>query len=269
MVFLNANIDTIVNGQIRYDQIIPDCTVSTLLDIFRNKFCCEFIPDEPRKKIRIELFNEALDDSPASDLTRFMTKKPVINHAAKYKQLKLSADKGQMLIYQTDSDGVTGVVAATPDYLSKTLPEIASQYPDAVIDRTLGSIYREGFSADRHVRDVVGSINCDYMAVEDKELEVEKKESPDTLVHIFISASLAAIQAPFAGLSRSLNSQIVLDNEPRASGDSVETGQKKTELKPMLCFTAHVSGMKYARVFTRSIEQGDISFDIANYLSDG
>ncbi len=244
MVFLNNNIDTIVNGQIRYDQIVPDCTVSTILDIYRNKFCCEFIPNEIIKSIKIVLFDELMNSKATHEVTNLITKKPVINHAAKYKQLKLSADKGPMLIDQTDADGITERMPATPDYLSKTIPEIAAQYPEAVIDKTRGWIYREGFSADRVVREIIGCINCDYMAEEDKDLEAEKKESPDTLVQIDALVETNG-EAPFVGTSRTLNSKIVLDSEPRESSDSTDKSQNKTELKPMLCFTAHLSGKKF------------------------
>jgi hypothetical protein len=243
MVFLNANIDTIVNGRIRYAQIVPDCTVSALLDIFRVKFCCEFLPDETNKKVRIELFNELLDSAPYSDLTAMLTKKPVINHGAVYKQLRLTSDRGAILTVQSGADGAPETVPSTPDCLSKTPHEVAALYPDAIVDRALGYIYREGFAADNAVRSMVGSLQSDYMAQEEEGLEAEKKESPDTLVHIGAFGGTRWI-APFAGASRSLNSTIVLDNEPRGGGADADTAQKKTELKAMLCFTAHTAGRR-------------------------
>ena len=102
MVFLNNNIDTIVNAEIRYDQIVPSCNISTILDIFRYKFCCEFIPDEARRSVRIVLFNEIADGNASQDLTRLLTAPISINHGGKYKQVKLSAEKGPVLSYSND-----------------------------------------------------------------------------------------------------------------------------------------------------------------------
>lgn len=235
MVFLNNNIDTIVNAEIRYDQLVPDCTVSTILDIFRNKFCCEFIPDETQKTIRIVLFKEVLAEDAKYSLTDKLTSFPVINHAAKYKQVKLSADKGPMLTYSTDDP--PRLTSTTPDFLSKTLPEIASLYPDAIIDSTRGWVYREGFSGDSTIREVVGCMNCDYFA--GGNLETEKKESPDVMVNIEAETVSSGL-APFVGLSRTLNSSIILDNEPRQSSGTSQNQQDKSELKPMLCFVAHI-----------------------------
>ena len=35
MVFLNNTIDTIVRGEIRFSQIVPDCMIKTILDVYR------------------------------------------------------------------------------------------------------------------------------------------------------------------------------------------------------------------------------------------
>ncbi len=125
---MNNNIDTIVNAEIRYDQIVPSCNISTILDIFRYKFCCEFIPDEARRSVKIVLFNEVADDNASQDLTRLLTAPISINHGGKYKQVKLSAEKGATLTYNYDEGKL---VSVTPDYLSKSVYEIAAMYPEA------------------------------------------------------------------------------------------------------------------------------------------
>lgn len=236
MVLLNNNIDTIVNAEIRYDQLVPDCNVSTILDIFRNKFCCEFIPDEVRKTVNIVLFNEVVDGSVSIDLTNRLTSSLIINHAAKYKQIKLSCDKGQILEVSDAGEGKTKLAPASPDYFSKPLQEILLANPDAIPHGGRGWIYKDGFTGDYRVRERVGSLNCDYFAGGD--LEAEKKESPDTLVSMEEESGPNGM-APFVGKSRSLNSSIVLDNEPRQGGSSTEKEKKESELKPMLCFVYH------------------------------
>lgn len=232
MVFLNNNIDTIVNSEIRYDQIVPDCNISTILDIFRYKFCCEFIPDETKKTIKIVLFNDIADSCARQDLTKLLTAPISINHGGKYKQIKLLAEKGAELSYNDESK----LISSSPDYQSKTVSEIASMYPEAFIDLTRGWIIREGYTPTDYVIEKVGTLNCDYYAGDT--LEAEKKESPDTLVSIEFD-TLSGGLAPFIGTTRAVNSKIVWSNEPTQTGETENSTQKKSELKPMLCFTGH------------------------------
>lgn len=249
MVFLNNNIDSIVNAEIRYDQLVPNCNISTILDIFRNKFCCEFIPDEAKRTVKIVLFNDVVDSKADQDLTKLLTEPINVNHGAKYKQVKLSADKGAVLTYNEEYK----LVSSTPDYLSKTLPEIAAMFPEAFIDLTRGWIIREGFTPLNYVVEKVGTLNCDYYA--GGTLETEKKESPDTLVGIEFE-TLSSGVAPFIGTTRAINSKIIWDNKPTQEGSKEDSTQKKSELKPMLCFTAHRpsrndAGTIYAYLDTR------------------
>lgn len=249
MVFLNNNIDTIVNAEIRYDQIVPNCNISTILDIFRYKFCCEFIPDESGRSVKIVLFNELIESKANQDLTKLLTTPININHGGKYKQVKLSAEKGQTLSYNDEGK----LVSLSPDYLSKSMYEIASMYPEAFIDLTRGWIIREGFTPVDYVIEKVGSLNCGYYA--GGTLEAEKKESPDTLVSIEFETLSSGI-APYIETTRAVNSKIVWNNEPTKGSNTENSTQEKAELKPMLCFTAHRSsrcdsGTVYAYLDTR------------------
>lgn len=232
MVFLNNNIDSIVNAEICYEQIVPSCNISTILDIFRYKFCCEFIPNEAARTVKIVLFNDIVDGNVSQDLTKLLTEPISINHGAKYRQVKLSSEKGAVLSYNDEHK----LVSETPDYLSKTIPEIAAMFPEAFIDLTRGWIIREGFTPLSYVIEKVGTLNCDYYA--GGTLETEKKESPDTLVGIEFE-TLSNGLAPFIGTTRAVNSKIVWSNEPTEGGSQDDSTQKKSELNPMLCFTAH------------------------------
>lgn len=228
-VFLNNNIDTIVNGEIRLDQIVPNCNVSTILNIFRNKYCCEFIPNENNKTVKIVLFNDVLDGRPTCDLSGLLTTSVSINHGAVFKQIRLSAEKGPVLSY----DSAVNLVSSSPDYLSKTMSDIEKAYPGAVVNKAFGIIYREGFYGDKPSVDIVGNLNCDYYAGGD--LEVGRKESPDVMVSI---GFFIGIQFPFVGVSRSVNSKLIWSDTSQQN-ETEDTKQDKSELKPMLCFTAH------------------------------
>lgn len=232
MVFLNNNIDSIVNAEIRYDQIVPSCNVSTILDIFRYKFCCEFIPDEAKRTVKIVLFNDVAAGKADQDLTKLLTQPISVNHGTKYKQVKLSAERGAVL---TNNDEYK-LVSSTPDYLSKTLPEIAAMFPEAFIEPVRGWIMREGFTPLNCIVEKVGTLNCDYHAR--GTLETEKKESPDTLVGIEFEGISNGL-APFIGTTRAINSKIVWNNTPSEGGGQEKSDQKKSELNPMLCFTGH------------------------------
>ena len=62
MVFINNTIDSLVNGTIRLAHLVPNCYCSTLLEVFRKKFCCEFIPDEVARTVRIEFFKDIIKE---------------------------------------------------------------------------------------------------------------------------------------------------------------------------------------------------------------
>ncbi|RHJ83555.1 hypothetical protein [Parabacteroides sp. AM08-6] len=231
MVFLNNNIDTIVDNKIRYEQLVPDCSISSVLDIFRNKFCCEFIPDEIHRTVRIELFNDVIERPVSQDLTKLLASPITINHGQAFKQLKLTCEKGPMITFQ----GGTDFVSATPDFLNKKLYEIKSAYPGAMISEPIGIIFREGYKGHFLTTEYVGSLNCDYYAGEN--LEDEEKQSPDVLVSIGFFLESGGY-APFVGTSRTMNSSIVWSS-PSGAESTDDATQDKSELKPMLCFTVH------------------------------
>lgn len=240
MVLLNTNMDTIVGGEIKLEQLVPDCTLSELMDTFRGKFCCEFIPDETTRTVRITLFNELFSgDKAATDLTNRVMGKPTIDHSAPYKQLRLSCEKGQVITCErTESDGqLSGYIyrSGTADYLSKAICEIRQGRSDLTLNRITGKIYPSSDPSN-----TVGSLACDYFAG-DEGLETEEVSTPDTVPAIEIKVNVSAEGsnytadvdfAPMAGEGRFLNSRIVYDNERPTDADSA---QSITELPIMLC----------------------------------
>lgn len=240
MVLLNTNMDTLVGGAIKLEQLVPDCTLSELMDTFRGKFCCEFIPDETTRTVRITLFNELFgDDRTPRDLTNRVMGKPSIDHSTAYKQLRLSCSKGQVITCEREeTDGqLSGYTyrSGTADYLSKAICDIRQGRDGLTLNRVTGKIYPTGEAGNN-----VGSLACDYYAG-DEGLEAEEVSTPDTVPSIEIKTNLTVDGnsytvdvdfAPMAGEGRFLNSRIVYDSDQPSD---TENAQPVTELPIMLC----------------------------------
>lgn len=92
MVFINNTIDSLVNGTIMLVHLVPDCMCNTILELFRKKYCCEFVSDEVERTVTIELFSENIKDRSEVDLTPYLVSHPEISYES-YRQLKLSSEK--------------------------------------------------------------------------------------------------------------------------------------------------------------------------------
>lgn len=257
MVLLNTNMDTLVGGEIKLEQLVPDCTLSELMDTFRGKFCCEFIPDETTRTVRITLFNELFgDDRTPRDLTNRVMGKPTIDHSAAYKQLRLSCEKGQVVTCErTEENNVYTYTysLSAADYLSKAICEIRQGRKSLYLDRVSGRIYPKD-----DPQNTVGSLSCDYFAGEDG-LETEEVSSPDTVPSIYLkntitgsggSYSYEVYLGPVAGEGRFLNSRIIYDSSSEKPTNT-DDAQSATELPIMLCgvssdiYSTHDQGTIY------------------------
>lgn len=72
MCLLNTTCDTLLNGVIRYTDLLPDVTCDEFLNVMRKKFFCEFVPDETRKVVRIEFLMDVIKKTPQLDLTPYV-----------------------------------------------------------------------------------------------------------------------------------------------------------------------------------------------------
>ena len=70
LCLLNNCADTVVINRVEYSQIVPNITIQDLLDVVRLKFCCEFIPNETTKTVRISFFKDQLSFIPNIDLSQ-------------------------------------------------------------------------------------------------------------------------------------------------------------------------------------------------------
>ena len=143
MVFINNTADALANGDILLAHLVPDCYCDTLLDLFRKKFCCEFIPDEVAGTMHIKFFRDTMQGVPAHDLTGAATSEPSIEYP-EYKQLKITSESN----------------VADADLFDSTA-EILSKYPEAYVDKD-GRYVRTGYTETAVVTQIVGAENQPY-----------------------------------------------------------------------------------------------------------
>lgn len=148
MVFINTTMDTLVNGDILLAHLVPDCLCSDLIDLFRKKFCCEFIPDEAARTVAVRFFNELLDEKPQVDLTFFMDGHPSVEYATR-RQLKLSSATSLTDCTSFDS-----------------LKELKEKYPTAYCNASNGCYYRDGHAVGDY-SELLSEGNIPYLQMTD------------------------------------------------------------------------------------------------------
>lgn len=165
MVFINNVADAIVTGTIRLAQLIPPITCKEMLDLFRKKFLCEFIPDEVNRTVDVVLMNDIIDSSPV-DLSACLTGKLKIEYPESYKQIILQPAYTISEAKSFDS-----------------LAAIASRCPSAYFDDKKGHFVRQGFVMNTafpyEFEEVVADSSQNYY--EGGNLETEKVEIKECL----------------------------------------------------------------------------------------
>lgn len=231
MVFLNNTMDSLVNGTILMSHLVPNCMCSTILNVYRKKFCCEFIPDEVNKTITIELFNEAVAAPPTCDLSDCLTSYPAIDFP-EYQQLKLSSESSI-----TDGDQYDSVA------------ELKSKFPEAFFDNSDYAYYHTGYSSRGITIEKIGSSTIPYYA--GGNLKVKEIKCPDASYSILPPLKKAkgdsrrpikefSEWSPYIGEGRSLNSTLILSNSTPPGEDTSDSEESSTasnkEQPPMLSF---------------------------------
>lgn len=222
MVFINNTIDSLVNGTIMLTHLIPDCMCNTILEIYRKKFCCEFVPDEVARTVTIELFSENLKAKPAIDLTPFLVSHPEITYQD-YRQLKLLSEN--VISEGTSYDSVS---------------EIEEKYPEAWFHSVDCGYYHDGFSS-KCITERISDGNLPYYA--GGPLKTYEVKVPDC------QYSLIANSFPYIGDGRTLNSTI--DGLPVTeieNGTESSEGEAKTDNPsqvPILSFV-YYNGTSYS-----------------------
>lgn len=78
LVFLNNTADAIVTGVIHAVDLLPSGNISDLLDVFRKRFRCEFIPNQD-KTVDIVLFEEVIAKEAKTDLSDKLGSEPSVS----------------------------------------------------------------------------------------------------------------------------------------------------------------------------------------------
>lgn len=129
MVIINNTADTIVKGTIRIQDLLPDCTVATILNVFRKKFCCEFLVDEATKVVDICLFKEVIKATPQMDVSKYIVGNYEIDFPEIYKKIVLRSEQ--------DLSENSGNV--------QNVGELLNKFPGVYFNSLNGTYYRSGY----------------------------------------------------------------------------------------------------------------------------
>lgn len=194
MVFVNNTIDACVHGTeqetpsgqaaptsgILISDIVPDCTCSDLLDIFRYKFGQEFIVDDITHTVTMRHFSTMLNSAPV-DLTSHLVGRPQIEYSESQQRIVLVPAAAQ------SGDTSTEITTAL------------AKYPAAVFDHVRGGWTVTGHCGFRPVTELVIDGNAGYN-VDDHtaRLESDEHKSPDRIPSmVALTDSGARANVPF------------------------------------------------------------------------
>lgn len=244
MVFLNDNLDTIVNNSINYVDIVPDISVIDFFNVLR-KFNIEIVADEQDKKIHLILFNELVDSQATENLTDNLVFDLTVNYHNDYKRIKLISDTlklpAEIYVFKTRSGTVKSTVGETQDI---PIYSIVSQFPTAYIRKIDGAIVRDGFKGDRAFTEKINALSCNYD--DGGELATDEISFPDVVPDIYTSKTYTIggyygyFTYPYVGKGRTLHSKIVLSDDT-----STDQTTDISALKPMLCLCYKSSQYKF------------------------
>lgn len=230
MVFINNCADALITGTIRITDLLPDCSCSTILDVYRKKFCCEFVPNEVEHTVDIILFNEVLDLPPQADLGKYLASPVNIDYPEAYKQLILSSEE------QVSSPLGIETLDSIADLFAK--------YKQVLIDPLDGSFCRKGYFfwvlfdnlTVLEIHQKVSESSMRYYA--GGNLETHEISVPDCQpVMLYNNLNITEDAFPYIGAANFLNSKLVSNNTAEAEPSSDGGSSSDVRLKPMLAFS--------------------------------
>lgn len=269
MVFVNNTADALVNGTILLTDLLPDCNASTILEVFRKKFCCEFIPDVINRTVEVKLFNDILTEDTDIDLTDMIASALDIDFTTQEKSVVLQSEE---------------TINAKDSY--EDLEEVVAKYPKMAIDGISGMAYRDGFKLGRffndglfRVREYLGD-NIPYTQHPKEEhmvkvpdcaiaMDYEVKEMTKNInlsAGISNHSSIFGNLYPSAGSTRYLNSTVILnittaEDNQEANEDAVSVDADNDKQYPMLCFHYNRYGLYTLGTTTNYSIDGDRLWD--------
>lgn len=238
MVFINNTIDSLVNGTILLSHLVPDCMCSTILNVFRKKFMCEFIPDEVKRTVTIEFFDDIAKMKAEVDLTDSLTS-PLEFDMISYQKVALSSET---------------MIADGDTYDSTS--DLKAKYPIACWDSITGSYYRIGYTDISKVTQKISSATIPYQA--GGALKEKKITCPDAMFSLLREGSGYAGRptgirndrtmsyVPYIGEGCSLNSTLIISgasDEEESDEDSEADAASNKDQAPMLSLVyKHIDG---------------------------
>ena len=251
MVFINNCADALITGTIRITDLLPDCSCSTILDVYRKKFCCEFVPNEVEHTVDIILFNEVLDLPPQVDLGKYLASPVNIDYPEAYKQIILSSEEQ----------------VSSPQEV-ETLDSIANlfaKYKQVFINPLDGSFCRKGYFfwvifKDLTVLPFNQKVSESYMRYyAGGNLETHDISVPDCQpVMLNNKFNVSEDVFPYIGAANFLNSKLVANNTAEEEASSDGGASSDVRLKPMLMFAYTDSGYPRGTItnYTRNLSLG-------------
>ena len=225
MVFVNNTIDAIVaGGGILLSDLVPDCSCSDLLDLFRYKFGMEFVCDDTEGTVTMMPFT-AMTESAPTDLTPYLAGEPEIEYAEERRRIVL-----------TPESALSGDTAPA-------VTDILKKYASPSWNDVLGGWVVNGKRGCWPVTELVIDGNAGY----DTGLDTgsapgtDERKSPDTIPSFIALKDTTTLEHrpdderrawtfPFIGEGRALHSR--LDGDP--SEDSSPELQERPKLSMML-----------------------------------
>lgn len=207
MVFINTCADTLVNGSIKITDLLPDCSCDVILEVFRKKFMCEFVPDEVRRTVQVKLFKDCLNEEPTTDLSPYLTSYPEVSFPEFYQQIALASEH-----VLSDDGSVTS---------ESSLLDLAAKYPSIDYNPTTGTFTRTGFQYAGYnplfgpqfysLKDIVSPSSMPYL--EGIGLKVKEVNIPDMQpefrgsINLYLSGTLVTVGFLLVGTPVFLNSK--------------------------------------------------------------
>lgn len=252
MVFVNNCLDALVNGKIRMADLLPDCTCAVILNVFRKKFCCEFITDEAKRTVTILLFNEIADEEDnVPDLTPYLSGHPKMEVPEEYKQISICSE---------DSVEINYMPVENPDTLEEMRRKYQAVYYLPAInmyERLFARIYWD--SVEETYRGHISGeyvTNGTYAYKEGTELPYHEVQVPDKQIDFVRSDSNTDpatgnrwIGSSFLYIGEGKFKNSSLKNEETGETDEKD-GSENKECKPMLAFSYFRYGYSEGTVYS-------------------
>lgn len=272
MVFVNNCCDALVNGVIRLSDLVPECTCGDILNVFRKKFCCEFITDEAARTVKIVLFNEVIDAEASANLSGYLTSHLQIESPEAYKRITLKSEDA--------TEGDLG--SDNPE----TLDGMISTYKYVGTKEVNGSYQRIGYKIicqPGRVRVLVKTI---WEQISDSTMGYDSGESMEAK-EITIPDCIPALRNPngtmpndrsrarevyvlYIGGGKFSNSNLSVEGIETESNVEVQSNDEPTKI--ILAFAAYVNGVPvgttaaYAQDdYNQSLRLGDYSLHYVGY----